>query len=72
MVGKCRQRAGVGHQVADADFASAGTVPCCADTAIGASDMAPINDAESRFLIGIFLDCQSERTATRLPIRGLV
>ena len=36
--------------------------------AIGASDAATINVAESRFLIGIFLGCQSERTATRLDI----
>ena len=52
--------------------ASAAAVPRCADAAIGASNATTMNDAESRFLIGIFLNCQSERTATRLAIRGLL
>ena len=41
---------------------------CCAVAGADASSAAARNDTESRFLIGIFLDCQSEHaTAMRLP-----
>src|SRR5262245_11207520 len=48
-------------------ISASGAVPCCAGAASGASRAALMMDAESRFLFRIFLDCQSECTAAKLP-----